>query len=224
MTETTARSAQDLAASAAAAILPAPIERFVLHWGEMGTVWGVNRSVGQIHALLYLSDKPLTAEEIADALGLARSNVSTSLKELTGWQLIRRVHVRGDRRDHFEAEADLWEMVTRIAEGRKAREIDPTLAVLKACEADANATRFMSETSRARITAMREFLEMLDTWSADIKRVPRGKLIGLIKLGSTIARFLPSRAAAPTKAATQSADVSPDASGEHGDETDAPRR
>jgi DNA-binding transcriptional regulator GbsR (MarR family) len=188
MTETTARPNR----------LPAPIERFVLHWGEMGTTWGVNRSVGQIHALLYLSERPLTAEEIAETLELARSNVSTSLKELQTWGLIRRVHVRGDRRDHFEAEADLWEMVTRIAEGRKAREIDPTLAVLRQCEAEANATRFMSETARGRIAAMREFLEMMDTWAADIRRVPRGKLKGLIKLGSAIVRFLPGRTSAPT--------------------------
>jgi len=173
--------------------LPAAVERFVLHWGEMGTVWGVNRSVGQLHALLYLSDRPLSAEEIADTLGLARSNVSTSLKELQSWNLIRRVQVMGDRRDYFEAEADLWEMVTRIAEGRKAREIDPTLAVLKACETDAKADRFLSATAAQRITAMREFLEMIDGWSVDILKVPHGKLAMLIKLGSAVVRFLPGR-------------------------------
>ncbi len=117
--------------------LPAAIERFVLHWGEMGAVWGVNRSVAQIHALLYVSDKPVTAEDIAERLAMARSNVSTSLRELTGWGLIRRVHVMGDRRDHYEAEGDMFEMVRRIALGRKAREIDPTLSVLRACVADA---------------------------------------------------------------------------------------
>jgi DNA-binding transcriptional regulator GbsR (MarR family) len=178
--------------------LPPAVERFVLHWGEMGAVWGVNRSVGQIHALLYLADKPLTADDIASTLGLARSNVSNSLKELQGWTLIRRVHVMGDRRDYFEAETDLWEMVTRIAEGRKAREIDPTLEVLKACEADAGSDRFLSPTARNRIVAMREFVEMMDTWSNDIRRVPRGKLQGLLKLGSAIVRFLPARAPTPS--------------------------
>jgi len=99
--------------------LPLAIERFVLHWGEMGGQWGVNRSVSQIHALLFLSERPMTAEDIADALGIARSNVSNSIKELLGWNLIRRVPVRGDRRDHFEAETDTWEVFLRIAAGRK---------------------------------------------------------------------------------------------------------
>ncbi len=113
--------------SANNAALPPAIERFVLHWGEMGTAWGVNRSVAQIHALLYVSDEPMTAEDIAERLGMARSNVSTSLRELLGWSLIRRVHAMGDRRDYYEAEADMFEMVRRIALGRKAREIDPAL-------------------------------------------------------------------------------------------------
>jgi DNA-binding transcriptional regulator GbsR (MarR family) len=112
--------------------LPPAVEQFILHWGDMGNQWGVNRSVAQIHALLYLSERPLTAEEIADTLGMARSNVSNSLRELTSWKLIRRVPVLGDRRDHFEAETDLWEMVTRIAQGRKEREIDPAAAALRA--------------------------------------------------------------------------------------------
>ena len=174
--------------------LPPAVQRFVLHWGEMGTVWGVNRSVGQIHALLYLADKPLAAEDIADTLGLARSNVSTSLKELLAWNLIRRVHVMGDRRDFFGAETDLWEMLTRIAEGRKAREIDPTLAMLRTCLAEAEQDRFMSVTARERIAAMHGFVEMIDRWSADIRRVPRAKLSLLMKLGAAVVRFLPARA------------------------------
>ena len=102
------------------------VERFVLHWGDMGSRWGINRSVAQIHALLYLAERPLTAEDIADTLGMARSNVSNSLKKLGAWKLIRRAPVMGDRRDHYEAETDLWEMVSRIAQGRKEREIDPS--------------------------------------------------------------------------------------------------
>src|SRR4029077_16149286 len=117
--------------------LPISLERFVLHWGEMGGQWRVNRSVSQIHALLFLSERPLTADEIADTLGLARSNVSNSIKELLGWNLIRRVPLRGERREHFEAETDIWEVFLRIAAGRKEREIDPAVAVLKGCVIEA---------------------------------------------------------------------------------------
>jgi DNA-binding transcriptional regulator GbsR (MarR family) len=181
--------------------LPPAVERFVLHWGEMGAVWGTNRSVGQIHALLYLSDTPLTAEDLAATLGLARSNVSNSLKELLGWSLIQRVSVMADRRDFYTAETDVWEMVTRIAEGRKARELDPTFAVLKACATEAREDRFINPTTRARMDAMRDFVEMVDTWSTDIRKVPRGKLMTLLKLGSAIARFIPGKSdpSAPSK-------------------------
>src|ERR1700721_4481011 len=109
------------------------VESFVLQWGDLGGRWGVNRSVSQIHALLYVSDRPRTAEEIADLLGLARSNISTSIKELLAWGLIRRVPVMGDRREHFEAEADIWEMFRRISAGRKERELDPAIAARRAC-------------------------------------------------------------------------------------------
>ena len=124
--------------------LPAAVERFILHWGDMGGQWGVNRTVAQIHALLYVSERPLTAEEIAAVLGVARSNVSNSIRELLGWELIRRVPIRGDRRDHFEAESDIWELVRRIAAGRKAREIDPALAALRACVARSRGRRLGS--------------------------------------------------------------------------------
>lgn len=172
-------------------------DRFVLHWGEMGSVWGVNRSVGQIHGLLYLSDKPLTAEDIAERLGLARSNVSNSLKELQGWHLVRRVHVMGDRRDHFAAETDLWEMVTRIAEGRKQREVDPTIALLSGCMSDADKDKALTPVAKERLAAMLGFLTMIDTWSRDIKRVPTSKLASLLKLGAAIARFVPGRSDTP---------------------------
>src|SRR3954464_10857908 len=111
--------------------LTEPMRRYVLHWGEMGQRWGVNRSVAQVHALLYLSDTPLVADDIVEALGVARSNVSTSLKELQSWELIRLVHVPGDRRDHFEAKHDPWDVLMTIVEGRKRREIDPTIAMLR---------------------------------------------------------------------------------------------
>src|SRR2546427_9104511 len=131
--------------------LPDAAERFVLHWGEMGGQWGVNRSVSQIHALLYLSERPLTADEIADTLGLARSNVSNSIKELLGWNLIRRVPIRGDRRDHFEAETDVWEVAARIAVGRKEREIDPAMAALHSCVAQAEQDPGRDPVARARL-------------------------------------------------------------------------
>src|SRR5216117_120371 len=115
-----------------------PVARkFVLHWGEMGTRWGINRTVAQIHALLYLSPKPLNAEEIAETLSVARSNVSTSLKELQGWGIVKVVHAKGDRRDHFESHKDVWELFQIIINERKRREIDPTLAVLQECVAEA---------------------------------------------------------------------------------------
>src|SRR5687767_3554819 len=112
-------------------------KKFVLHWGEMGTRWGINRTVAQIHALLFLSERPLTAEQIAETLGVARSNVSNSLRELQNWGIVRVVHVMGDRRDHFESMKDVWEMFRVILDERKKRETDPTLHLVRACVADA---------------------------------------------------------------------------------------
>ena len=173
--------------------LPPAVQRFVLHWGEMGAIWGVNRSIGQIHAILYLAEQPMTAEDLAETLALARSNVSNSLKELQQWNLIRRVSVLGDRRDFYEAEVDLWEMVARIAEGRKARELDPTTTVLRSCAAEAEADRFINATAKRRIGDMLAFCEMLDAWASDMRKVPRSRLAQLMKLGSAVLRFLPGR-------------------------------
>src|SRR5690348_6963628 len=113
-------------------------QKFILHWGEMGTRWGINRTVAQIHALLFIMPRPLHAEEIVEALGVARSNVSTSLKELQGWGIVKMVHVLGDKRDHFESLKDVWEMFRIVLDERKRREIDPTLAVLRECIAEAS--------------------------------------------------------------------------------------
>ncbi len=179
--------------------LPPAIERFVVHWGEMGEMWGVNRSVAQIHALLFVSDQPMTAEDIAARLGIARSNVSNSLKELTGWTLIRRVQVLGDRRDYFEAEADMFEMVRRIALGRKAREIDPTLAVLRACVGDASADANVSKGARRRLFEMLQFMETIDKSFAELMRLPPPVLNRLIKMGGTLARLVSSKPKNPQK-------------------------
>src|SRR5262245_54157824 len=112
------------------------VQKFVLHWGEMGTRWGINRTVAQVHALLYVSTQPLHAEDITNALGVARSNVSTSLKELQSWGLVKVVHVLGDRRDHFESLRDPWEMLRQVLDERKRREVDPTIDLLRECVAE----------------------------------------------------------------------------------------
>jgi DNA-binding transcriptional regulator GbsR (MarR family) len=171
--------------------LPVAVERFVLHWGDLGGRWGVNRSVSQIHALLYVSDRPRTAEEIAELLGLARSNVSTSIKELLAWGLIRRVPVKGDRREHFEAEADIWEMFRRIATGRKERELDPAIAALRACVVEAQGDATVHPVAAARLEALLDFVEALDRWYAQMLSVPKEKLAALIRLGVRIVGFLP---------------------------------
>src|SRR5215813_1537916 len=142
--------------------LPAAVGRFVLHWGDMGSQWGVNRSVAQIHALLYLSGHPLTADEIAGTLGLARSNVSNSIRELIAWDLIRRVPVKGDRREHFEAETDPWEIAMRIAAVRKEREIDPAVDALKSCVSDAERDPKLDPVAARRLKDMLAFVESMD--------------------------------------------------------------
>jgi DNA-binding transcriptional regulator GbsR (MarR family) len=171
--------------------LPGPVERFVLQWGDMGGQWGVNRSVSQIHALLYLSERPLTAEEIAAALGLARSNVSNSIKELMAWNLIRRVPVKGDRREHFEAETDPWEIAMRIAAIRKERELDPALDALRACVADAERDPKLHPVAGKRLKDMLAFVDTLDRWHAQMLTVPKPKLAAMIRLGTRIVSLLP---------------------------------
>jgi DNA-binding transcriptional regulator GbsR (MarR family) len=164
---------------------------FILHWGEMGTGWGVNRSVAQIHALLYLSDKPVDAETIVEALGLARSNVSTGLKELQGYGIVRRVHVEGDRRDHFVAETDLWDMLMRIVQERKRREIDPTIALLADLAEKLKNDKTAPAQLRERVTRMHEFIGTLGTWYEQVRTLPKPTLVTLMKLGGKVARFIP---------------------------------
>jgi DNA-binding transcriptional regulator GbsR (MarR family) len=171
--------------------LPDTVERFILQWGDMGGQWGVNRSVSQIHALLYLSERPLTAEEIAESLGLARSNVSNSIRELMAWNLVRRVPVKGDRRDHFEAEADLWEIAMRIAAVRKEREIDPAVDALKACVAGADRDSKLHPVAAKRLKDMLAFVESIDRWYAQMLTVPKPKLAALIRLGTRLVSLLP---------------------------------
>ncbi len=170
--------------------LPPAAARFVLHWGDMGGQWGVNRSVAQIHALLYLAVAPLPAEDIAGQLGLARSNVSNSLKELLAWKLIRRVPIQHDRRDHYEAETDLWEIALRIAQGRKQREIDPAQAALRDCVTEAEDGGGIGPVGLQRLRDMLEFMASLDRFYDQMLSVPKPMLARLVKLGAGITKFL----------------------------------
>lgn len=169
--------------------LSSSIERFVVAWGELGEVWGVNRSVSQIHALLYASDRPLSADEIVQSLKIARSNVSNSLRELVGWSLVRRVSVLGDRRDFYEAEADVFELVRRIAEGRKKREIDPAIAALRQC---VNATERDNKVSlevRRRFRAMLSVTEGAARNLDEVLALPTPVLQRLVKMGGVVTRL-----------------------------------
>lgn len=166
------------------------MQKYILHWGEMGTRWGVNRTVAQIHALLYLAPEPLHAEDITETLGVARSNVSTSLKELQSWQLVKVVHVMGDRRDHFESMKDQWDIFLVIMEQRKRREIDPTLTLLRECVLDADSDRHTPQEIKDRISGMLEFIESLTGWYEQMRAVPKGSLLSLMKMGAKVTKFL----------------------------------
>lgn len=166
------------------------MEKFVLHWGEMGSRWGVNRTVAQIHALLYLSTQPLNAEQIAEILGVARSNVSTSIKELQSWGLVKVSHVFGDRRDHFEAHKDVWEIFRIIVEERKRREIDPTLSVLRECTLEAEDDKKTSTEVKDRIHQTLEFLELLTGWYDQTRKLPQPLLLKFLQLGSKLQSWL----------------------------------
>lgn len=169
-------------------------EKYILHWGEMGTRWGVNRTVSQIHALLYLSPEPLNAEQISALLSVARSNVSTSIKELQGWNLIRVQHVMGDRRDHFSVKGDTWDMLTTIFEERKKREIDPTLSMLRACVLEMEEDKITPPEVKLKIQGMLDFMSTLNNWYEQISSLPKSTLVALMKMGGKVTKFLPSRA------------------------------
>ena len=165
-------------------------QKFVLHWGEMGTRWGINRTVAQVHALLFLSPEPLPADEIAATLGIARSNASTSLRELQHWGIVHLVHVAGDRRDHFESLKDVFAMFRIIARERKRREIDPTLDVLNQCIAEAGKTKSADSYTRDRLTDLLEFFELAHTAYGQMENLPTPALIRLAKMGDKALRLL----------------------------------
>ncbi len=163
------------------------VQQFVLHWGEMGTRWGVNRTVAQIHALLYLSVNPVCADEIVLTLKVARSNVSNSLNELLKMGMIHRTHKLGDRRDHYVAVSDIWELFSIVTAERKKREIDPTLEMLRHCVAELQDDGETRGVTRRRIQEMYEFLDNMSNWYEQVARLPRKTLKTLIGLGSGIA-------------------------------------
>jgi DNA-binding transcriptional regulator GbsR (MarR family) len=165
------------------------VRKFVLHWGEMGTRWGINRTVAQIHALLFVSQRPLTAEEIADALSVARSNVSTSLRELQSYGIVRIVHAMGDRRDHFESLKNVWEMFRLILDERKKRECDPTLALLRECVGEAKQSEDDARV-RERLGDLLEFFESMTTWYDQTRALPIPAVIKLVKLGDKVRKLL----------------------------------
>jgi DNA-binding transcriptional regulator GbsR (MarR family) len=167
-------------------------EKFILHWGEMGTRWGVNRTVAQIHALLYLSPQPMNAEEIATTLSIARSNVSTSLRELESWGIVKAAHLLGDRREHYEAGKDVWEMARIILDERKRREIDPTASVLRDCLHEAEGKGAAAAELGQRLKAMLEFVEMLTSLYSQIARLPTGTVRGLLSAQGKVRRLLRS--------------------------------
>jgi DNA-binding transcriptional regulator GbsR (MarR family) len=165
-------------------------QKFILHWGEMGTKWGINRTVAQVHALLFISPKPVPADEIAETLAVARSNVSTSLRELQGWGIVRVVHVLGDRRDHFDTSKDVWEIFRTVSEERKRREIDPTVRVLGECVQELKSAPQSDLCTRERLETMLEFLTTMSGLFDEVLRMPAGALKGVGKLRGKVITLL----------------------------------
>lgn len=169
--------------------LPPVIEKFVLHFGEMGGRWGINRTVGQIYALLFLSDRPLNAEEITEALGVSRSNVSMGMKELEGWRLVRKRHLPDDRRDYFEAPDDIWQIVRTLAEERRKREVDPTLSLLRDVLMDQPVSA-AERHAQAKMRQMHDMIELLTGWADDVQGLDNASLARLLSLGAGVSKLL----------------------------------
>ena len=165
-------------------------QKFILHWGEMGTRWGINRTVAQIHALLFLSPKPLNADDILQGLGVARSNVSNSLKELQGWGIVKRVHVMGDSRDHFESLKDVWEMFRVVMDERKKREFDPTERLLRECIAEAERDKETDEYTEQKLRELVDFFETTSAWYGQVRQWPTGALTKFVRAGDKIRKLL----------------------------------
>ena len=165
-------------------------QKFILHWGEMGARGGINRTVAQIHALLFLAPAPLHAEAIAETLGVARSNVSNSLKELQGWRIVKMVHVMGDKRDHFESMTDVWEMFRVVLEERKRREIDPTLALLEDCIQEAGKDKDADKHTVERLRALQDFFQKTTRWYTQVSKLPSDAIAKFITAGDKVIKWL----------------------------------
>jgi DNA-binding transcriptional regulator GbsR (MarR family) len=165
-------------------------QKFILHWGEMGTRWGINRTVAQIHALLFISEKPLNAEDIVRVLGVARSNVSSSLKELQGWGIVKRVHVLSDSRDHFESMKDVWEMFRVVMDERKKREFDPTERLIRECIAEAGKDEGTDKYTIQKLRELAEFFETTSAWYGQVRQWSAATLAGFIKAGDKVRKLL----------------------------------
>ena len=165
-------------------------QNFILHWGELGSRWGLNRSVAQIHALLYISPHPLTAEEISDILGIARSTVSTGLRELNTWGIVKVVHVLGDRRDHFEVIGDVWEMFRSVLHERKRRELDPALDVLRETIAEFEENGNGSQGSHKKMAEMLDIFETVSHLYDQADKLPTATLVKIAKSGDLISKAL----------------------------------
>ena len=164
-------------------------QRFVLHFGEMGSRWGINRTVGQIYALLYVSPCALNADEIGEALAFSRSNVSMGLKELQSWNLVRLQHLPNDRREYFSAPEDVWAIFRTLAEERRKREIDPTLSMLRDAlmEQPANQDDIHAQ---ARMRQMHDLIELMTGWLADVQKMDSSTLVSLMKMGAKVQKLL----------------------------------
>ena len=170
--------------------LTAVQEKFILHWGEMGARWGINRTVAQVHALLFLSPKPLNAEELTETLSVARSNVSNSIRELQGWGIVKLVHVMGDRRDHFESMKDPWEMFRVVLDERKKREIDPTLVMLRDALTELDAEKQNDAYTAERLRSLQDFFETTSAWYNQVKQWPTAAIVKYIRLGDKVLKVL----------------------------------
>jgi DNA-binding transcriptional regulator GbsR (MarR family) len=169
--------------------LSAVQQRFI-HWGEMGTRWGINRTVAQIHALLFISPEPLTAEEITETLAVARSNVSNSLRELQSWGIVKLVHVMGDKRDHFESMKDVWEMFRVVLDERKKREVDPTIRLLRECIAEAEQEKNADKYTEEQLRKLNDFFETTTAWYTQVRNWPTAALVKFVKLGDKVLKSL----------------------------------
>ena len=184
--------------------------QFVLHWGEMGTAWGVNRTVAQIHALLFFHGRPLHAEEIAETLGVARSNVSNSLKELQNWGLVRVTHVLGDRRDYYETSSDVWELFRTVVRERKTREFDPTTRMLRELVRKPDFAQ-ESPDAQDRVRETLHLMESLGTWADEMLRLSPNTLEKVLRMGATVQKFVRGGDAPAAPAPSNTSDRTPPA-------------